>query len=129
MPGGPGVRVDTAAYRDYVVPPNYDSMIAKIVVHASSRYGIARMKRALEATIIEGIKTTIPAQLQFFRIRNSRPASIRQSSWNGSKIQTALTARLERSIHLVAELVLPSGLTIILIDMISEVAQTFSLCW
>ena len=65
MPGGPGVRVDTAAYRDYVVPPNYDSMIAKIVVHARRRdMAIARMKRALEATIIEGIKTTIPAQLQ-----------------------------------------------------------------
>ena len=65
MPGGPGVRVDTAAYLDYVVPPHYDSMIAKIVVHARRRDKvIARMRRALDATIIEGIKTTIPVHLQ-----------------------------------------------------------------
>ncbi|HZS46428.1 MAG TPA: acetyl-CoA carboxylase biotin carboxylase subunit [Blastocatellia bacterium] len=65
LPGGPGVRVDTAVYRDYVVPPNYDSMIAKIVVHARRRdMAIARMKRALEATIVEGIKTTIPVHLR-----------------------------------------------------------------
>ncbi|MGI8494890.1 MAG: acetyl-CoA carboxylase biotin carboxylase subunit [Pyrinomonadaceae bacterium] len=63
-PGGPGVRVDTAVYPGYVVPPYYDSMIAKLIVHARTRdLAIARMKRALEATVIEGIKTTIPLHL------------------------------------------------------------------
>jgi acetyl-CoA carboxylase biotin carboxylase subunit len=65
IPGGPGVRIDTAAYPDYVVPPYYDSMIAKLIVHARTReLAIARMKRALEAMVIEGIKTTIPLHLQ-----------------------------------------------------------------
>ncbi len=63
-PGGPGVRVDTAAYPGYYVPPFYDSMIAKLIVHARTReIAIARMRRALEVTVIEGIKTTIPLHL------------------------------------------------------------------
>lgn len=65
LPGGPGVRVDTAVYPGYVVPPFYDSMIAKLVVHARTReVAIARMRRALEVMVIEGIKTTIPLQLR-----------------------------------------------------------------
>jgi acetyl-CoA carboxylase biotin carboxylase subunit len=65
MPGGPGVRVDTHAYSGYVVPPHYDSLVAKIIVHARDRErAIARMQRALEATIVEGIKTTIPVHKQ-----------------------------------------------------------------
>lgn len=65
IPGGPGVRIDTAAYPDYVVPPYYDSMIAKLIVHARTReLAIARMRRALEAMVVEGIKTTIPLHLQ-----------------------------------------------------------------
>jgi len=61
IPGGPGVRVDTAVYPGYVVPPYYDSMIAKLIVHARTRdIAIARMQRALEMMVIEGIKTTIP---------------------------------------------------------------------
>jgi acetyl-CoA carboxylase, biotin carboxylase subunit len=61
LPGGPGVRVDTHVYPGYVVPPYYDSLVAKIIVHARNRTkAIARMQRALEATVIEGIKTTIP---------------------------------------------------------------------
>jgi len=60
-PGGPGVRVDTAAYTQYVIPPYYDSMIAKLIVHADTREeAIMRMKRALDEFIIEGVKTTIP---------------------------------------------------------------------
>ncbi len=60
-PGGPGVRVDTAAYTGWVVPSHYDSMIAKLVVHAKNREdAIAKMKMALDMFIIEGIKTTIP---------------------------------------------------------------------
>jgi acetyl-CoA carboxylase biotin carboxylase subunit len=60
-PGGYGVRVDTAMYSDAVVPPHYDSLIAKLIVHAPSRAeAIARMRRALEMFVIEGVKTTIP---------------------------------------------------------------------
>jgi acetyl-CoA carboxylase, biotin carboxylase subunit len=61
LPGGPGVRVDTAAYPGYVVPPYYDSLVAKLIVHARTRpMAIARMRRALDTMIVEGIKTTIP---------------------------------------------------------------------
>ncbi len=60
-PGGPGVRVDTAAYAEGVIPPYYDSMIAKVIVHAPNRKAaISRMRRALEMMIVEGIKTNIP---------------------------------------------------------------------
>ncbi len=60
-PGGPGVRVDTAAYTQYVIPPYYDSMIAKLIVHAGTRIdAIRRMQRALDEFIVEGVKTTIP---------------------------------------------------------------------
>jgi acetyl-CoA carboxylase biotin carboxylase subunit len=62
-PGGTGVRVDTAAYADAVIPPYYDSMVAKVVVHGKDRAeAIARMRRALEMFIVEGIKTSIPLQ-------------------------------------------------------------------
>ena len=62
-PGGKGVRVDTHVYSGYTVPPHYDSMIAKLIVTASSReVAIARMKRALAEFTIRGIKTTIPFQ-------------------------------------------------------------------
>jgi acetyl-CoA carboxylase biotin carboxylase subunit len=65
LPGGPGVRVDTYVYPEYRVPPFYDSLIAKVVVHARTReLAIARMRRALEAMVIEGIKTTIPLHLK-----------------------------------------------------------------
>ncbi|MFT4176523.1 MAG: acetyl-CoA carboxylase biotin carboxylase subunit [Luteolibacter sp.] len=62
-PGGKGVRVDTHVYAGYTVPPNYDSMIAKLIVTGATReIAIARMKRALGEFIIRGIKTTIPFQ-------------------------------------------------------------------
>ena len=61
LPGGMGVRVDTHCYSGYDVPPNYDSMIAKLIVHAPTReYAIARMLRALDEFVIVGVKTTIP---------------------------------------------------------------------
>jgi acetyl-CoA carboxylase biotin carboxylase subunit len=61
IPGGAGVRVDTHVYSGYTIPPNYDSMIAKVIVTAQSREEvIVRMKRALQEFVIEGIKTTIP---------------------------------------------------------------------
>lgn len=66
-PGGPGVRVDSAAYAGWLVPPHYDSMIAKLIVHGKTREeAIARMKRALDEFRIEGIKTTIPFHKKIF---------------------------------------------------------------
>jgi acetyl-CoA carboxylase biotin carboxylase subunit len=60
-PGGHGIRIDTHAYAGYAIPPNYDSMIAKLIVVAQSREeAIKKMKRALDEYIIEGIQTTIP---------------------------------------------------------------------
>ncbi len=64
-PGGHGVRVDTHAYAGYMIPPNYDSMIAKLIVTAQTREeAINKMKRALDEYVIEGIKTTIPFHRQ-----------------------------------------------------------------
>jgi acetyl-CoA carboxylase biotin carboxylase subunit len=64
-PGGHGVRLDTHCYAGYVIPPNYDSMIAKLITTARTREEcITKMKRALEEFVIEGIKTTIPFHLQ-----------------------------------------------------------------
>ncbi|MDH4101062.1 MAG: acetyl-CoA carboxylase biotin carboxylase subunit [Nitrospirota bacterium] len=66
--GGPGVRVDSAAYTGYTVPPYYDSMVGKLIVHGSTRAeAIARMERALEEFVVEGIKTTIPLQRKICR--------------------------------------------------------------
>ena len=60
-PGGHGVRLDTHVYAGYTIPPNYDSMIAKLITTAQSREeAINKMKRALDEFVIEGIKTTIP---------------------------------------------------------------------
>jgi acetyl-CoA carboxylase biotin carboxylase subunit len=65
VPGGPGVRVDTFAHAECTVPPYYDSLIAKIIVHGRDRQeAIARMRRTLEMTVIEGIKTSIPMHLK-----------------------------------------------------------------
>jgi len=60
-PGGPGVRVDSHAYTNYTVPPNYDSMIGKIIVYGDTReQALARMRTALSETVVEGIHTNIP---------------------------------------------------------------------
>ena len=65
LPGGQGVRVDSHVYAGYTIPPNYDSMIAKLIVSAQTREEvIVRMKRALEEFVIEGIKTTIPFHIK-----------------------------------------------------------------
>ncbi len=65
FPGGPGVRIDSAVYPGYVIPPYYDSMIAKVIVHTPSRQeSIVKMKRALREFVLEGVKSTIPFLLQ-----------------------------------------------------------------
>jgi len=66
-PGGPGVRVDSHAHAGYRIPPNYDSLIAKLIVHGEDREAARhRMRRALEEFVIEGVKTTIPLYLEIF---------------------------------------------------------------
>ncbi|HVH25386.1 MAG TPA: acetyl-CoA carboxylase biotin carboxylase subunit [Vicinamibacterales bacterium] len=65
VPGGPGVRIETFAHSDCTISPYYDSMIAKIIVHGRTRQeAVARMRRTLEMTVIDGIKTTIPLHLR-----------------------------------------------------------------
>jgi acetyl-CoA carboxylase biotin carboxylase subunit len=65
IPGGPGIRVDTHIYAQYVVPPFYDSLLAKLVAHAPTRDEcIARMLRALDEFVVEGVKTTVPFHLE-----------------------------------------------------------------
>jgi acetyl-CoA carboxylase biotin carboxylase subunit len=65
VPGGHGIRIDTHVYAGYTIPPNYDSMIAKLIVTGQSREEvITRMKRALQEFVIEGIKTTIPFHIR-----------------------------------------------------------------
>ena len=65
LPGGHGVRLDTHVYSGYIIPPNYDSMIAKLIVTAQNRIeAIEKMRRALDEFVIEGIKTTIPFHRQ-----------------------------------------------------------------
>jgi acetyl-CoA carboxylase, biotin carboxylase subunit len=71
IPGGPGVRWDSHVQAGYSVPPNYDSLVGKLIVHAPSRpEAVARMRRALDELVIEGVKTTIPLHRTIFRNRD-----------------------------------------------------------
>jgi len=104
LPGGPGVRVDTFVYSGYRVSPFNDSLIAKVIVHARTRdLAIARMKRALEAMVIEGIQTTIPLHLkimddprfragdistnfmEYFLSRNGRKVAVEEAAGAGAQ--------------------------------------------
>jgi len=68
VPGGPGIRVDSHAYNGYFVPPNYDSLIGKIIAYGDTReQAIARLNTALSETVIEGIKTNIPLHQELLR--------------------------------------------------------------
>jgi acetyl-CoA carboxylase biotin carboxylase subunit len=65
VPGGPGVRIDTCAHTECIISPYYDSLVAKVIVHGRDRQeAIARMRRTLEMTVIEGISTSIPLHLR-----------------------------------------------------------------
>ena len=67
-PGGPGIRVDSHVYNNYFVPPNYDSMIGKIIAHGDTReQAMARMQTALSETVVEGISTNIPLHREILR--------------------------------------------------------------
>jgi acetyl-CoA carboxylase biotin carboxylase subunit len=88
MPGGPGVRVDTHAYNNYVIPPNYDSLIGKLIVYGDTReQAIARMHVALSETIIEGIKTNIPLHQDLMR-----DAAFRTGGTNIHYLETKLAS-------------------------------------
>jgi len=68
VPGGPGVRVDTHTYAQYMIPPYYDSLIAKAITHGRDRTeALGRMERVLEEFVIEGVKTTIPLHMKILR--------------------------------------------------------------
>ncbi|HEY0526351.1 MAG TPA: acetyl-CoA carboxylase biotin carboxylase subunit [Stellaceae bacterium] len=70
-PGGPGVRVDSALYQGYVVPPNYDSLVSKLIVHGHTRNEcLMRLRRALDEYVISGIETTIPLHQQLAEARD-----------------------------------------------------------
>jgi acetyl-CoA carboxylase biotin carboxylase subunit len=73
VPGGHGVRVDSHIYAGYVIPPNYDSMIAKLITIAQTREeAINTMERALSEFVVEGVKTTIPFHQQLMRNEDFR---------------------------------------------------------
>jgi len=60
-PGGPGVRVDSAVYQGYTIPPFYDSLLGKLIVHAKTRSDcLMRLKRALDEFVVDGVETTLP---------------------------------------------------------------------
>lgn len=85
-PGGHGVRVDTHVYAGYVIPPNYDSMIAKLIVSAQTREEtIVKMERALGEFIIEGVQTTIPLHLKIMQDPNFRAGNFTTAFMNDFK--------------------------------------------
>jgi acetyl-CoA carboxylase biotin carboxylase subunit len=68
VPGGPGIRIDTAAHSECTISPYYDSMVAKVIAYGRDRQeAIARMKRTLEMSVVEGIRTTIPMHLKILQ--------------------------------------------------------------
>ena len=76
-PGGPGVRIDTAAYAEYVIPPYYDSLLAKLIAHGSTRdEAIRRMERALDMFVLEGVKSSIPLHRRILRRPDFRKGDI-----------------------------------------------------
>lgn len=87
LPGGNGVRVDTAVYNGYTIPPYYDSMIAKIIVYAENREeAIAKMKRALEECVIDGIDTNIDFLLKIINCNEFKEENY-DTSFIGEKLK------------------------------------------
>ncbi len=94
-PGGQGVRLDTHVYSGYLIPPNYDSMIAKLIVTAKTRpEAIIKMRRALQEFIIEGIKTTIPYHIQLMDDPN-----FNQGSVSTKYLETTFTYKSEEKLN------------------------------
>jgi acetyl-CoA carboxylase biotin carboxylase subunit len=96
-PGGPGVRVDSHIYEGYRVPPNYDSMIGKLIVHGPDRdTAIARMRVALSEMVVDGIKTNIPLQQRILS-----DAGFQQGGMNIHYLEKRLKEQKEKTISIV----------------------------
>jgi acetyl-CoA carboxylase biotin carboxylase subunit len=96
-PGGPGVRVDSHIYESYRVPPNYDSMIGKLIVHGPDRAtAIARMRVALSEMVVDGIKTNIPLQQRILA-----DGGFQQGGQNIHYLEKRLAERKEKSLSIV----------------------------
>src|SRR6476620_10742968 len=96
-PGGPGVRVDSHIYEGYRVPPNYDSMIGKLIVHGATReQAIARMRVALSELVVDGIKTNIPLQQRILS-----DGGFQQGGQNIHYLEKRLAERKEKSLSIV----------------------------
>ena len=84
IPGGPGIRIDTAAHADCTIPPYYDSLVAKVIAHGVDRAeATARMRRALAMTVIEGIETSVPLHLRI----------LAEADFQNGKLSTAFMDR------------------------------------
>jgi acetyl-CoA carboxylase biotin carboxylase subunit len=95
-PGGPGVRVDSHIYEGYKVPPNYDSMIGKLIVHGNTRaQAISRMKVALSEMVVDGIKTNVPLQQRIMA-----DIGFQQGGTNIHYLEKRLQERKEKAIGL-----------------------------
>jgi acetyl-CoA carboxylase biotin carboxylase subunit len=95
-PGGPGVRVDSHIYEGYKVPPNYDSMIGKLIVHGATRaQAIARMRVALSEMVVDGIKTNVPLQSRIMA-----DMGFQQGGTNIHYLEKRLAERKEKAIGL-----------------------------
>ena len=87
IPGGPGIRIDTAAHADCTIPPYYDSLVAKVIAHGVDRAeATARMRRALAMTVIEGIETSVPLHLRI----------LAEEDFQNGKLSTAFMDRFSR---------------------------------
>ena len=95
-PGGPGVRVDTHVYAGYQVPPNYDSMIGKLIVHGADReQAICRMRVALSEMVVDGIRTNIPLQQRIMR-----DVGFQQGGQNIHYLEKRLAERRDKSLSI-----------------------------
>ena len=84
-PGGPGVGVDTTTFTGYKIPPFYDSMVGKLIVHGADRHeALMCERRALEKYRLEGIKTTVPLHLRLIENESSSPVSTTSATSRGS---------------------------------------------
>jgi acetyl-CoA carboxylase biotin carboxylase subunit len=96
-PGGPGVRVDSHIYEGYRVPPNYDSMIGKLIVHGATReQAICRMRVALSELVVDGIKTNIPLQQRILA-----DGGFQQGGQNIHYLEKRLAERKDKSLSIV----------------------------
>ncbi len=97
-PGGPGIRLDTACYAEAVIPPYYDSMIAKVIARGNTRgEAILRMRRALESFVVEGIQTNLICSSRSSARRTSSGAGSPPPSWSVSWTRSeSATAPTER---------------------------------